>query len=150
APGQYGANIVAYDDRDDGRIAAANVVTEALQVGPHVFGVIPQVLDDRGILFDHIQAGDHGGRVGGRQAGAEKHGWGVMLNVRQHVVFTGEEDPHRGKALAERTHDHVHVVHHAEVGRRAAPVTEHAYTVRIVDHDPRTVFLANVDDLLEW
>jgi len=71
----------------------------------------------------------------------------MMLDEVNDISVPGDEAADRGKALAERAHDQVDLIRHAEVRRRAPAVPQHAQAVGVIHHDPRAVAPADLDDL---
>ena len=60
-----------------------------------------------------------------------------MLQVIDHRLLGGDESAHRGQRLAERAHDDIDVVEHAQMfGRARAGIAQHADAVRFI-HDRR-------------
>ena len=144
-PGQRHAEVLAQNDRDDGRVSRAGVVAHGVQMRAHVIRVFPQVDDVLRLALHDFQRLEHRGHVRRRQGRRKNQRARPVLDVMHGLGAAGDEAADGGEALAEGAHDQVDLVRQAEMRRRAAPSAGYAQAMGVVDHDARAVTLADLD-----
>ena len=112
-----------------------------------VAGDLPEVLAALGLFYHDVQGLGCGSRGGRRHGGTEYERAGIVLEVVEDVVVSGDETAQGAEALGEGAHDEVYLVREAEVaGGAGAVFADYAESVGIVNHDGGVVLLAEFAD----
>ena len=94
-----------------------------------------------GLLLQHVEGGDAGGRDGRRMRSGEQKRPGAMVEKIDEVARAADVAAERADGLGERAYLDVHAAVHLEVVDSAAAVAaEHAGGMRVIDHHDGAVF----------
>ena len=147
APHEEGLLQRSDQHRHDRRLGRADVEAELAEALVQPAGVGPEAVAALRLVLQHLQRGEHAGRVGGRQRRGEDQRPAVVLEIVDHALGGGDEAADRRERLGEGARDDVDVVGHAEVGRGTVAVgAEDAEGMRVVERQRRAVLPRDPDE----
>src|SRR5947209_9939750 len=146
----HGKASVANDDWCDrglagGSVHAADIEAEIAELFFEIAGVLPEFVDELGLLLQNVKSCDTGGCNGGRMRGREQERTAPVIQKLDQVAGAADISAHCANRFGPGAYLNVDAAMNIEVVDGSASIaSQDPGGVRIVDHHDRTVFFGQI------